>query len=117
MSDDKKDKPLWQIREELINRNTGVNSAGVYPTYKPLSYIPNPLVPSTDPKSIRTQANNQWGDDDYASATPWLIPSEPTHVPEIECHCGWSKTLGKDDSAEYHSDYCPIYTRWKATNR
>lgn len=33
--------------------------------------------------------------------------------PDTKCECGVEKTSGKDYAAEKHSEYCPVYKKWK----
>jgi hypothetical protein len=45
---------------------------------------------------------------DYSSWAGWWNWSPPKLYSPPTCECGVSKTLGKDDHWQFHSDYCPI---------
>jgi hypothetical protein len=54
-----------------------------------------------------------YGDDDYlpyGSGDFWGY-NGPTKLNE-KCECGVTITMGKDETPEMHSSYCPIYKKW-----
>jgi hypothetical protein len=49
----------------------------------------------------------------WSTPDEWGYDDDGAPIREHKCECGVTITMGKDDHPEYHSDYCPIYERWK----
>lgn len=52
---------------------------------------------------------SSWGGWDVYSPTGTLVEPEPA-----KCECGTTKTMGKDDHPQFHSDWCSVYKEYKA---
>lgn len=112
-----KDKPVTTfpelIHEEILRRNTGVNSGSAGQSPKDWS-IKVPTGFYVDPKTLgpgafRAQANNSW---DYSIPKDFWKSTIDEVVAETKCECGSEKTYGNSISAGNHSDYCPVFKKW-----
>lgn len=50
-----------------------------------------------------------WINGSWVPVGTWGPPPEPT----IKCECGVEAISGKEYAEDKHSEYCPVYKKWK----